>query len=67
MSDPGKRNGIDEMYTGAVKVFASVIIIFGLIILVRTIASGGGPTSTGVLFGVGFTALGSARLWLAMR
>lgn len=60
-----KRNGIDEMYTGAVRVFSSLIIVFGVVILVSTLVKGGGPLSVGILIGLGFVALGSGRLYLA--
>lgn len=64
---PAKRNGIDELYNGAVRVFASLIVVFGIATLVLTIVHGGGPTSVGFLLGLGFTVLGSLRLWLAFR
>ncbi|MFN2613024.1 MAG: hypothetical protein ABR536_06625 [Solirubrobacterales bacterium] len=67
MSLKSRRNGIDEMYTGAVRVAASLILAFGIIIVVATVVHGGGPLSTGVVLGLGFIALGSARLWLAFR
>ena len=60
-----KRNGVDELYQGAVRIFASLIVLFGVLIVALTIGHGGGPTSTGTLLGVGFIALGIARLWLA--
>lgn len=59
-----KKNGIDEMYTGAVRVFSALIIIFGVVILISTLAQGGGPLSVGFLLGLGFLALGCARLYL---
>ncbi len=62
-----KRNGVDELYAGAVRVFASLIIIFGVAILVSTLVRGGGPFSVGVVLGLGFVALGAARLYLALR
>ncbi len=63
----GKRNGIDEMYRGGVRVFSGLIIIFGVVILISTIAHGGGPLAVGFLLGLGFTALGIARLWLTFK
>ena len=66
MSSP-KRNGIDEMYRGGVRVFASLIIIFGVVIVIATLVRGGGPLSVGLLLGLGFIALGSARLWLTFK
>ncbi len=62
-----KRDGINEMYTGAVRVFASLIVLFGAVILIVTLARGGGPLSVGVLMGLGFIALGAGRLYLAYR
>jgi hypothetical protein len=62
-----RRNGIDEMYTGAVRVFASLIIIFGVVILVSTLVKGGGPLSVGFLLGLAFLGLGCGRLYLARR
>ena len=66
MSSP-KRNGIDEMYRGGVRVFASLIIIFGVVILIATLAKGGGPLAVGFMLGLGFIALGAARLWLTFK
>lgn len=57
----------DEVYRAVTRLFAVVILGFGLAILVVTIANGGGLFSTGVLLGVVFTALGGARLYLSLR
>ena len=53
------------MYAGTVRVFASAIIAFGVVILVATLVQGGGPISVGVLLGVAFIGLGAGRLYLA--
>jgi hypothetical protein len=63
----GKRNGVDELYNGAVRIFAALIVVFGVVILGVTLANGGGPVATGTLLGVGFVVLGTARLWLSFR
>jgi multisubunit Na+/H+ antiporter MnhB subunit len=60
-----RRPSSQEAYQGAVRVFAVIIIGFGLAILVVTLARGGGALSTGVLLGVLFVALGCGRLYLA--
>lgn len=39
----------------------------GALILVRTLAAGGGPLSVGTLLGIVFVAVGAARLWVAAR
>lgn len=56
-----------EGYQLAVRIFSVTIIGFGLAILIVTLARGGGPLAVGVLFGLVFIALGSARLYLALR
>jgi hypothetical protein len=57
----------DQLYRGVIRIFAVVIIGFGLAILVVTVVNGGGPLSTGFLIGLLFSALGVARLYLALR
>jgi len=65
VSRGGDRVG--EGYQLAVRIFSVLIIGFGLAILVVTLARGGGPTATGILFGILFTALGAGRLYLSLR
>ena len=62
-----RRPSPDEGYQLAVRTFSVVIIGFGLVMLVLTVARGGGPLAVGVLFGLLFIALGSGRLYLSMR
>ena len=62
-----KRPSPDEGYQLAVRIFSVTIIAFGLVMLVITLARGGGPLAVGFLFGLLFVALGSARLYLSMR
>ncbi|MEK6327732.1 MAG: hypothetical protein AABM66_09480 [Actinomycetota bacterium] len=57
----------DQLYRGVTRIFSVVIVGIGVAILVVTVANGGGPLSTGFLIGVLFTALGIARLYLALR
>jgi hypothetical protein len=57
----------DEVYRGVTRVFAVIIIGFGLTIVAMTLANGGGLTSFGLLIGVVFTALGAGRLYLSLR
>jgi hypothetical protein len=51
----------------ATKVLSSLLVIIGVVMLVSTIARGGGPLAMGVLLGVLFTGAGAARLYLASR
>ena len=57
----------DQLYRGVTRIFAVIMVGFGVAILVVTLANGGGPLSTGLLNGLLFTALGVARLYLALR
>jgi hypothetical protein len=65
MSPSGGRR--DDVYGAAVRVFATAIIGFGVAILVVTLVHGGGPISVGFVLGLGFVALGAARLYLQRR
>jgi hypothetical protein len=57
----------DEVYRGVTRLFALVIIGFGIAIVAVTLANGGGPASFGLLIGLAFTALGAGRLYLSLR
>jgi hypothetical protein len=57
----------DEVYRGVTRVFAVIILGFGLTIVAVTLANGGGVTSFGLLIGILFTALGAGRLYLSLR
>ena len=59
--------GPDEVYRGVTRIFALIILGFGLAIVIVTIANGGGPLSTGVLIGILFTLLGAGRFYLSLR
>lgn len=41
-----------------------LLVILGIVLLVSTVARGGGPLSIGVLFGLLLGGAGVARLWL---
>jgi uncharacterized membrane protein YccC len=57
----------DEVYRGVTRLFSAIILGFGAVIVVVTLANGGGPLSTGVVLGVLFMALGGGRYYLATR
>jgi hypothetical protein len=54
-------------YQGMTRAFAAVFVAVGLLLLVITLANGGGPASVGVLIGVAFLAVGLLRFWLATK
>jgi hypothetical protein len=57
----------DEVYRAVTRLFAVIIVGFGVAILAVTLANGGGPTSLGLLIGLLFVGLGIGRLYLSLR
>jgi uncharacterized membrane protein len=57
----------ERIYRGSVRLLSVVFLALGAVILVRTLASGGGVLSVGVLLGIVFLAVGAGRLWIASR
>lgn len=57
----------ERVYRGAVRAFSLVFVAIGLLVLVVTLANGGGPASVGFLMGIAFLAVGVGRLWLGSR
>jgi len=62
--DPGRGQ---EAYHRAVTGFSAVLLVIGVLVLVVTLANGGGPASIGFLMGIAFLAVGAGRLWLNSR
>ncbi len=56
-----------QLYRGSVRILSLCFIALGLVILVSTLANGGGPLSLGMLLGIAFVAVGAGRLWIASR
>ena len=57
----------DEVYRGATRVMAAVILLFGILIVVLTLARGGGIAAMGLWIGLIFCGLGAGRLYLSYR
>lgn len=55
----------ERLYRNAVRAFSLGFVAIGLLLLVLTLANGGGPASVGVVMGVGFVAIGAGRLWIS--
>jgi hypothetical protein len=53
-----------QNYTRAMSV---LMIVVGVALIVRTVAAGGSPISTGILLGGLFVAAGAGRLYLQSR
>jgi len=57
----------DQLYRAVTRIFSVLIIGFGVAIVVVTFAGGGGVLSSGFWIGLLFTAIGAARLYIALR
>jgi len=57
----------DRLYHGAVRAFSFAFLAIGIVVLVVTLANGGGPASVGFLLGLAFLVVGAGRLWLAAK
>ncbi len=57
----------DEVYRGVTRLFAVLIIGFGITIVAVTLAQGGGVGAIGLWIGLIFTGLGAGRLYLSLR
>ena len=55
----------ERAYHEAVRGFSAVFVVVGLLLLVVTLANGGGPLAIGFLMGILFTAVGIGRFWIA--
>jgi hypothetical protein len=57
----------ERAYRGAVRGFSLLFVAIGAVVLVVTLANGGGPASVGVVMGIAFLAVGVGRLWVSSR
>jgi hypothetical protein len=49
------------------RVLASLMIVIGVVLIVRTLSLGGGALAIGIIFGLLFLAAGAARLYLDLK
>jgi hypothetical protein len=63
----GRRGRGEQVYRGAVTGFSLVFVGVGLVVLVVTLANGGGPASVGFLLGIAFVLVGAGRIWVNSR
>lgn len=57
----------ERVYRGAIRAFSLAFVAIGLVVLVVTLANGGGPASLGFLMGIAFLLVGVGRLWIGSR
>jgi hypothetical protein len=53
-----------DLHRRATRVLSAAMVVVGLVIIVRTLAAGGGALAFGLLIGVLFVAAGAGRLWI---
>ena len=51
-----------EFHRIATRVMSAIMVVLGVVLLVLTLARGGGPLSVGTILGVLFLAAGALRL-----
>jgi hypothetical protein len=56
-----------QLHHATTRLLSVVILALGVVMLVVTIAAGGGVAAKGVLLGLLFVAVGAGRLYLAGR
>jgi hypothetical protein len=56
---------VRRAYTGTTQVLSAILVAIGIAMIASTLARGGGVLALGVVLGIGLTALGAARFWLA--
>jgi uncharacterized membrane protein len=57
----------DQLYRAVTRIFSVIITGFGLVILIVTLANGGGIASAGLWLGLLFIGIGVGRLYIALR
>jgi hypothetical protein len=55
------------IYRGGTFALNVILIVFGLVVLVRTAVAGGSSLAVGYLIGAGLVAAGCLRLWILRR
>jgi hypothetical protein len=58
---------VERLYRGSTVLFGSLTCLLGLVMLITTLARGGGPLALGFVVGVLFALLGAGRVFLAGR
>jgi drug/metabolite transporter (DMT)-like permease len=58
---------VQRAYWESTRAVGAILCVLGIVMVVVTLANGGGPLSLGVILGVVFAVLGALRLVLAHR
>jgi hypothetical protein len=57
----------DRIHHHFTRVMSFAMVLLGAVLVIRTLAAGGGPLSVGVVLGALFVVAGGARLYLQAR
>jgi multisubunit Na+/H+ antiporter MnhB subunit len=56
-----------QLHRSTTRVLSLAMIVIGVLLVVRTLAAGGGGLALGLILGVLFAAAGGARIYLQIR
>jgi hypothetical protein len=56
-----------QLHRSTTRLLSFAMIVIGVLLVVRTLAEGGGGIATGLVLGILFVAAGGARLYLQAR
>jgi hypothetical protein len=56
---------VDRAYLASTRALNALLVLVGLVLMVVTLARGGGALALGLVVGILFALLGAGRLWLA--
>lgn len=56
-----------QLHRSTTRLLSLAMIVIGVLLVVRTLAAGGGGLALGLILGVLFVAAGGARIYLQMR
>jgi hypothetical protein len=54
-----------KLHRGATRLTSALLVVLGLLLVVTTLARGGGPFAVGLLLGLLLAGAGAARLYLS--
>lgn len=58
---------VQRAYRNSTRLLGGLTFLLGLVLLVSTLARGGGPLALGVLLGAMFVVIGAGRVYLARQ
>ena len=56
---------VQRALLASTRVLSTLLVVLGLVLVILSLARGGGPLALGVVLGAMLTAIGALRLWFA--